>query len=61
LASGHRISTVFNGQVHVFKMARSKVFAEYYNSHVTINYRSVENTYYCLLVLTPLPIPARIA
>jgi hypothetical protein len=34
LALGHRISTVFNGQNHFFKIAGSKVLDEYYNSHL---------------------------
>jgi hypothetical protein len=34
LASGNRISTVFNGQKHFFKIAGSKVLDEYYNSYL---------------------------
>jgi hypothetical protein len=34
LASGHRISTVFNGQNHFKNIAGSKVLDEYYNTYL---------------------------
>jgi hypothetical protein len=34
LASGHRISTTFNGQSHFTKIAGSKVLDEYYIIHL---------------------------
>jgi hypothetical protein len=34
LTSGHRISTVFNGQNKKFKIAISKVIDEYYNFYL---------------------------
>jgi hypothetical protein len=34
MTSGHRISTVFNGQNHFKKVAGSKVLDEYYNSYL---------------------------
>jgi hypothetical protein len=34
LASGHRISTAFNGQNYFFKIVGSKVLDEYYNSYL---------------------------
>jgi hypothetical protein len=34
LASGHRISTTFNGQTHFKKIAGSKVLDEYYNTYL---------------------------
>jgi hypothetical protein len=35
LTSGHRISTVFNGQNHLNKIVESKVLDEYYNTYHT--------------------------
>jgi hypothetical protein len=35
LASGHRISTTFNGQNHFKKIGGSKVLDEYYNSYLS--------------------------
>jgi hypothetical protein len=34
LASGHRISTTFNGQNHFKKIAGSKVLDEYYSTYL---------------------------
>jgi hypothetical protein len=34
LASGHRISTAFNGQKHFKQIAGSKVLDEYYNIYL---------------------------
>jgi hypothetical protein len=34
LTSGHRISTIFNGQNHFKTIAGSKVLDEYYNSYL---------------------------
>jgi hypothetical protein len=34
LASGHRISTAFNGPNHFKKIAGSKVLDEYYNTYL---------------------------
>jgi hypothetical protein len=34
LASGHRVSTTFNGQIHFKKIAGSKVLDEYYNTYL---------------------------
>ena len=35
MTSGHRISTVFNGQIHFNKIAGSKVLDEYYNTYLS--------------------------
>jgi hypothetical protein len=46
LASGHRISTISNGQNHFKKIAGSKVLDKYYNFNLKGKSNSHVKTYY---------------